>query len=286
MLRFAHKKRRAIAQLVARFVRDEEVVSSSLTSPTMESPRMGVFVLTISARNDTIARIVMESPVQHLAVIMDGNRRWAEERGRPSLEGHRAGYERMKEVGDWCLARGIKVLSVYAFSTENWKRTEKEVGYLMDLLEEALTKEMMTFQKKGVRLKVIGRREGLRPSIIRAIEAAERETASNTKVTFCICLNYGGRAEIVDACKKLMEEGMPADKIDEAAITARLYWPEMPEPELVIRTSGEERLSGFLTWESVYSEIYWCEKHWPDFDEQELDKALESYAARQRRFGK
>lgn len=224
-------------------------------------------------------------PLNHLAIVMDGNRRWAKERGRPSLEGHRAGYERLKEVGDWCLDRGIEVLTVFAFSTENWKRTQDEVGYLMDLLEYGVSTDLNHYKERGVRLKIIGRREGLRPSVLRAIENAEAETSMNTRATFGICLNYGGRTEIVDACKKLVMDGVSVDDITEESLSARMYWPDMPTPDLLIRTSGEERLSGFLTWESVYSEIYWCDKHWPDFDEEELGKALEAFAARQRRYG-
>lgn len=234
---------------------------------------------------DTMAFAMSKASLEHLAIIMDGNRRWAKEHGFPALEGHRAGYERMKEAGDWCLDRGIKTLSVFAFSTENWKRSEEEVGWLMDLLEEALTKELASFHQKGVRLKIIGRREGLRPSILRAIDHAEELTKNNTRATFAICLNYGGRLEIVDACRKLVEKGMKAEDIDEKAIQSAMYWPDMPDPDLVIRTSGEERISGFLLWECAYSEFYWCEQHWPDFDEQELDKALEEYATRQRRYG-
>ncbi len=217
---------------------------------------------------------------------MDGNRRWAKDRGRPTLEGHRAGYERLKEVGDWCLDRGISILTVFAFSVENWKRTQDEVGYLMDLIEYGVTADLDYYTDRGVCLKIIGRRDGLRQSVLRAIEKAEADTAKNTRATFCICLNYGGRTEIVDACRKIVADGFSGDKITEEALSARMYWPEMPPPDLVIRTSGEERLSGFLTWESVYSEIYWCTKHWPDFDETELDKALEEYATRQRRYGK
>ena len=228
----------------------------------------------------------MQSPIKHLAIVMDGNRRWAKERGLTSFEGHRAGYDRMNQVGDWCLDRGVEVLTVFAFSTENWKRTQDEVGYLMDLLEFGVTTDLAHYTDRGVRLKIIGRREGLRPSVLRAIENAEKETAGNTRATFCICLNYGGRPEIVDACKRIVADGLAGDAITEDALAARMYWPEMPAPDLVIRTSGEERLSGFLTWESVYSEIYWCEKHWPDFDEEELEKALEEFASRQRRYGK
>jgi undecaprenyl diphosphate synthase len=223
--------------------------------------------------------------LSHLAIIMDGNRRWAKEQGKPSFEGHRVGYETLKKIGDACLSRGIKTLSVFAFSTENWKRTEEEVGYLMDLIEMALVKELPFFKERNVRIRILGRREGLRPSVLSAIEAAERETAGFDGLNFCICLNYGGRAEIVDACKKIVADGVSADKIDEAAIQSRLYWGDMPDPDLVIRTSGEERISGFLLWELAYSEFYWTQKHWPAFDEEELDKALAAFAERQRRYG-
>lgn len=224
--------------------------------------------------------------VNHLAIIMDGNRRWAKEQGLPSLEGHRAGYERLKQVGDWCLERNIKILTVYAFSTENWKRTQDEVGFLMDLIECALTKELDHFQSRGVRLRVIGRREGLRSSVIRAIEEAERATAKNDRVTLCLCLNYGGRTEMVDAIQSIARDGLKPEDIDEQAISQRLYWSNMPDPDLIIRTSGEERLSNFLMWQSVYSELFWCKHHWPEFSQQDLDEALQVFADRQRRYGK
>jgi undecaprenyl diphosphate synthase len=192
----------------------------------------------------------------------------------------------MKRIGDACLARGIDILSVFAFSTENWKRTEEEVGYLMNLLEMALSDELEFFSSREVRLRVLGRRDGLRPSLLRAIETAERETAQYAKGTLCICINYGGRPEIIDAVKKLVADGVPADQVDEAAIQSRMYWPGMPDPDLIIRTSGEERSSGFLLWESAYSEFYWCRKHWPDFTDDDLGEALEAYAGRKRRYGK
>lgn len=226
-----------------------------------------------------------EAKVKHLAIIMDGNRRWAKDRGLLSVQGHREGYETLKRIGDVCLERGIEILTVFAFSTENWKRTQEEVGYLMDLLEEALRNELDYFKKKEVRIRVIGRREGLRASVLGAIEDAERETAHFTKCTLCLCVNYGGRAEIVDAVKALTAEGMKSEEIDEAALQSKLYWPDMPDPDLIIRTSGEERLSGFLVWQAAYSELYWTKKHWPDFNEQELDSALDEYASRQRRYG-
>lgn len=224
-------------------------------------------------------------PMNHLAVIMDGNRRWAQQRGLSANEGHLAGYERLKQIGDACIDRGIPVFTVFAFSTENWKRNQEEVGFLMDLMERALTRELEQFTKRGARLRIVGRREGLRPSVLRAIEHAEESSKANTASTFVICFNYGGQAEIVDACKKIVADGIAVDQVNELEIQKRMYWPEMPAPDVIVRTSGEERTSGFLTWEAAYSELYWTKKDWPDFDEQELDAVIQEYARRQRRFG-
>ncbi len=226
------------------------------------------------------------SGVKHLAIIMDGNRRWAKERGLPGSDGHKAGYERLKEAGQWCLDRGISMLTVFAFSTENWRRTKEEVGYLMGLLEKALSDELEFFIQKGIRLKVIGRMEELRPTLQAAIQRAIDATKDFTEHTLVICLNYGGRPELVDAVKKIVASGKSAEQVDEATIQSALYLPEMQDPDLIIRTSGEERLSGFLLWQAAYSELYWAGCHWPDFTEEELDKALEAFAARQRRYGK
>jgi undecaprenyl diphosphate synthase len=223
--------------------------------------------------------------VKHLAIIMDGNRRWAKERGLPSVEGHRRGYETLKQCGDWCLARGIETLTVFAFSTENWKRAADEVSFLMDLLERAFRDEAEFFLQRGVRVRVLGRRDGLRPSVLRAIENIEERTKDNDKLTLAVCFNYGGRAELVDAVKSIAVEGISAEAIDEGTIAKRLYWPNMPDPDLVIRTSGEERLSGFLLWQCAYSEFYWSRGHWPAFSEAELDTALGAFAERQRRYG-
>lgn len=203
----------------------------------------------------------------------------------PSIEGHRAGYEKMKQVGEWCLARGIQVLTVYAFSTENWKRSETEVGFLMSLLEHALEKELNYFVDRKIRLRVLGRREGFSPKIVELITKAEKATEDFTAMTFAICLNYGGRTEIVDAVKEIVAEGLSAETIDELSISKRLYWPHMPDPDLVIRTSGEERLSGFLLWQSAYSEFYWVKKNWPALEESDVDAAFEEFASRQRRYG-
>lgn len=226
-----------------------------------------------------------ETGVRHLACIMDGNRRWARDRGLPAVEGHRAGYETMKKVGEWCLEREIETLTVFAFSTENWKRSETEVGFLMSLLEFALDKELDYFVSRKIRLRILGRREGFSKKILELIDRAQDATKDFDRMTFAICLNYGGRTEIVDAVKTIVSEGIPVDAIDEQTIAKRLYWPNMPDPDLVIRTSGEQRLSGFLTWETVYSELYWIEKFWPALEEADIDAALEEYKKRQRRYG-
>lgn len=221
----------------------------------------------------------------HVAMIMDGNRRWAKERGMPAVEGHRAGYDTMKKVGDWCLERGVNTLTVYAFSTENWKRSETEVNFLMTLLEHALEKELSYFIDRKIQLRVLGRREGFSSKIIELIDKAEAATKDFDAMTFAICLGYGGRAEIVDAVRQIVAEGMNAESIDEQSISKRLYWPNMPDPDLIIRTSGEERLSGFLLWESAYSELYWIKKNWPALEEKDIDEAFAEYATRQRRYG-
>ncbi len=227
----------------------------------------------------------MTSTIKHLAIIMDGNRRWAKSQGLPSIEGHRVGYDKLHEVSRWCIESGIRLLTVFAFSTENWKRTQEEVGYLMDLIERALTKEIDRYMEEGVRIKVVGRREGLRPSIIRAIDDVEARTANNTTATLALCINYGGRPEIIDACKAMIDSGVKSSDITEESFAHHLYWPDMPDPDLIIRTSGEERLSGFLTWQSAYSELFWSQKHWPEFDRTEFDRAIEVYAERERRYG-
>lgn len=228
---------------------------------------------------------LMSSIPQHVAIIMDGNRRWAKAQGLPTLEGHRRGYENVKQVADWCIQRGVKVMTIFAFSTENWKRTEEEVGYLMNLVETMFRSDVKTLHERGIRLRVLGQRDRLRPSILEALDEAQRMTEQNTKLTLAVCFNYGGRQEIVDACKKIVQAGIPAEQIDEKTIASHLYWPDIPEPDLIIRTSGEERISGFLLWECAYSEFYWTQTHWPAFSEGDFEKALEEYAARQRRYG-
>ena len=223
--------------------------------------------------------------IKHIAFIMDGNRRWAKQRGLPTLEGHRRGYNKMKEVGQWCIDRGIEYMTVYAFSTENWKRSKKEVDYLMKLLEEALTKELPEFNKRGIRLKIIGSRKGLSDKLIKAIENAEKETANNKKGTLNVAMNYGGRLEIVEAVQEIVRQKKSPEAITEELISKNIYGAGQPDPDIIVRTSGENRLSGFLTWQSVYSELFFIKHHWPAFTEKDLDKIIDEYNNRNRRFG-
>ncbi|NQV90457.1 di-trans,poly-cis-decaprenylcistransferase [Candidatus Uhrbacteria bacterium] len=224
--------------------------------------------------------------MKHLAIILDGNRRWAKERKLPSLEGHRKGYENVKTIGLAALDRGVEHFSVFAFSTENWKRSQEEVGYLMELLFLALTKELDFFLEHDVRLKVVGRREGLSDKIQCAIDEAETKTALGTRGQINLCINYGGRAEIVDGIKKLIAQGKTVEEIDEELVSGALWTNGIPEPDMIVRTSGEQRLSGFLTWSGVYSELMFVDQHWPAFSVEDLEECLEDFEGRQRRYGK
>jgi undecaprenyl diphosphate synthase len=221
----------------------------------------------------------------HVGIIMDGNGRWARGRNRPHSFGHRAGVRAMKRVMYACEDMGIKVLSVYAFSTENWARPRTEVRALMRLFHEAIQRELDELDERGIRLVVSGRREELSDRMRQRIDAAEARTAANTHGVLNVCLNYGGRAEVVDAVRRLAADHGPAAEIDEAAIAARLYHPELPEPDLIIRTAGEKRMSNFLLWQSAYSELYLTDTLWPDFDRAALELAVADYAGRVRRYG-
>ncbi len=217
---------------------------------------------------------------------MDGNRRWAKKRGLPTLAGHRQGYKVVKKMGDWCLDRGIEILTIYAFSTENWNRSKREVGYLFDLLLMALMKEVNGLHNKNIRITVIGRVHELPKRLQQHIAKAMDLTKDNTRGTLQLAINYGGRAEIVDAVKKVYRIAKSASAITEESISAALYTAHQPEPDMIIRTSGEQRLSGFLAWQGVYSELYFLNKNWPDFTARDLDEALLEYKRRQRRFGR
>jgi len=223
--------------------------------------------------------------LKHLAIIPDGNRRWAKEKGLPTLEGHRRGYETFKSIGDLCIDRGIEYVSFWGFSTENWKRTEEEVGYLMDLILHALRSDLDFYHQKGIRLKVIGRRDGLPQNVARAVAEAEAKTDGNENGQINLFLNYGGHAEIVDAVKEIVASGIASEDVTEELISKTIWMKDMPAPDLIIRTSGEQRLSGFMSWAGAYSELMFVEKHWPDFGEKDLDAAIAEFDRRQRRFG-
>jgi len=216
---------------------------------------------------------------------MDGNGRWARRRGHPASFGHRAGVRAIKRVLEGCEELGVHALSVYAFSTENWSRPRAEVRALMRLFHETMQREIDEMHRRGVRIVVSGRRDGLSPRMRDRIEEAVARTARNTNGVLNVCLNYGGRAELVDAVRRLVKEGVPADQIDESAIASRLYVPDLPDPDLIIRTAGESRVSNFLLWQSAYSELLVTETLWPDFGVEDLKAAIADYNSRIRRFG-
>ncbi|MFH1253123.1 MAG: polyprenyl diphosphate synthase [Candidatus Uhrbacteria bacterium] len=221
--------------------------------------------------------------IQHLAIIMDGNRRWARAQGLPPLEGHRVGYHKVSEVLGWCQEAGIKTLTLYAFSTENWKRSEEEVKWLMDLIKLLFTKDAKELHQKNVRVKVLGKKEGLNPTLQQAIKEAEELTANNTDFNLNLAINYGGRQELVDAFNKILKN--PPAEVTEKIIEENLYSVGQLDPDLIIRTSGELRTSGFLLWQGAYSELYFCQHNWPEFSREDFNEALENFAERQRRFG-
>ena len=216
---------------------------------------------------------------------MDGNGRWAKLHGRSVNFRHRAGVRAIKRVMYACDDLGVKVLSIYAFSTENWSRSRREVGGLMRLFEETVQKEFDELDERGIRVYISGRRDGLSPRLARMCDDAEERTRGNLKGTLNVCLNYGGRAEIVDAARRLVADGVTPDQVDERSVADRLYVPDLPDPDLVIRTANESRLSNFLLWQSAYSEFYVTPTLWPDFDKPHLEEAIAEYQKRERRFG-
>jgi undecaprenyl diphosphate synthase len=222
---------------------------------------------------------------QHVAVIMDGNGRWAAQRHLPRVEGHRAGIESVREVVESSARLGIQVLTLYAFSVENWKRPATEVSTLMMLLKRYLRLELNTLLRNNIRFRVIGRESELAPDIRAELADAERKTASNTGMLFNIALNYGGRAEIVEAARRLLEGGVAPEELDEQRFAGFLYTAGQPDPDLLIRTSGEMRVSNFLLWQIAYAEIWVTETLWPDFRRQHLLEAIVAYQKRHRRYG-
>jgi undecaprenyl diphosphate synthase len=220
-----------------------------------------------------------------VAIIMDGNGRWAESRGLPVAEGHRAGTKALRRTVEAAIDLGIESLTVYAFSTENWARPPDEVDALMEIFHETIDRELPDLCKQGVRTRFIGRRDRAPDELRRRMADLEAETAANSRLELWIAFDYGGRAEIVDAARRLVEDGVAAEAVDEEALGRRLYAPELPDPDLLIRTSGELRVSNFLLWQLAYAELVFVDTLWPDFGDEDLRTALDQYARRRRRFG-
>lgn len=222
----------------------------------------------------------------HVALVMDGNGRWAQKRGLKRTDGHAAGEEALFDTVEGALDLGISWMTVYAFSTENWKRPADEVKYLMGFNESILTRRRDELHERGVRMRFAGRRDWRVPKrLLKQMDASVELTRNNTVMTLTIAFNYGGRAEIVDAVRELVAEGVKPEKVDEKAIRRHLYDPEMPDPDLVVRTSGEYRISNFLLWELAYSELVFTEVLWPDFRREDLFEAVREFQRRERRFG-
>lgn len=226
------------------------------------------------------------SQPNHIGIILDGNRRWAKEHNLKTLEGHRQGAEVFKTVALAAFDKGVKYLSAYIFSTENWQRTQDEVSYLMRLVVKATENYLDEFHQKGIRIVVLGSRDNLPSAVDKAIDKTEDKTKDNKKGTLVLCFNYGGHQEILDAVKKVVADKVDINKLDKKHFEQYLYSPEIPPVDLLIRTSGEKRTSGFMMWRADYAELHFVDKYWPEFTMADLDQAIEIYQNRQRRFGK
>jgi undecaprenyl diphosphate synthase len=222
----------------------------------------------------------------HVAIIMDGNGRWARARGLPRLAGHRAGVENLRRVIEACVEFGIQYLTIYAFSTENWDRPRAEVRGLINILEDVIDRELKELHEKGVQLRHIGDLDPLRPELQEKVRHAIDLTSDNRKLMLNVAWNYGGRAEIVNAIQRMLKDGISEGEIDEELVSRYLFTADSPDPDLVIRTSGELRVSNFLIWQSAYAEWYITPTYWPDFGRDELLQALRDYSQRERRFGR
>lgn len=233
-----------------------------------------------------IDTIIKDTKLEHIAIIMDGNRRWAKEKNLPGAFGHKKGVEALKTTLRACNDFGIKYLTVYAFSTENWNRKQEEVDFLMDLVAVTLTNELKEMHNENVKINFIGDLSRFNKNLQKILYNAVDTTKNNTGVHLQIALNYGSRAEIVNAVKKIVETGVSADKITEDLINANLYTQGLPDPDILIRTGGEQRISNYLLWQIAYSEIIIRLEYWPDFDKQALKESILEFAKRQRRYGK
>jgi len=225
----------------------------------------------------------MQKP-HHLGVIIDGNRRWAREKGLPTLEGHRKGLEALKSLIKQVKSKGIKILTIYVFSTDNWNRSKEEVSYLMNLFKEVFKSGREMAQEDNIKMRIVGESNLAPKPIIEIIKRINNETTNNDGMIVNFAFSYNGRKEIIHGIKEIINKGIPIEEIDEKVVSENLYVKD--DIDLIIRTGKEKRLSGFLTWQSIYSEFYFLDKYWPDFNEDDLDKILNNYANRQRRFGK
>jgi len=221
----------------------------------------------------------------HLAIIMDGNGRWARERGLPRLAGHRAGTENLRRIIRACVEFGIKILTIYAFSTENWGRPESEVRGLLSILEQVIDRELDELHQQGVQLRHLGRLEGISPELQRKVRQAIELTKNNDRLILNVAFNYGGRDEILQAVRRMLADKVRPEDVTDKLMSSYLYTAGLPDPDLIIRTSGELRVSNFLIWQAAYAEFYATPVYWPDFDKEELRKALIHYSRRERRFG-
>jgi len=235
---------------------------------------------------EKITTPVPERVPKHIAIIMDGNGRWAKARGLPRAEGHRQGTENLRRIIRACVEFGVEVLTIYAFSTENWRRPPLEVRLLMTILETVIDRELRELNDNGVQIRHIGRLDQIAPALQKKIKYACDFTKNNHRLILNVAFNYGGRDEIVQAVRRIVSEGIPADQITEELLNSHMYTGDLPDPDLIIRTSGELRISNFLIWQGAYAEYYVTPTYWPDFDKQELHKALDEYNHRKRRFGK
>lgn len=225
------------------------------------------------------------STPNHVGIILDGNRRWAKAAGKKTLDGHQRGAEVFKDISVSLFERGIKYVSAFIFSTENWQRKAEEVDYLMRLVIKAVELHLDEYHQKNIRIKILGSRDNLNKKVIKAIERTEDKTANNDGGTLALCFNYGGRQEIVDATKRIIESGIAVDEVTEEIVANNLYAPEIPDIDLLVRSSGEQRLSGFMLWRVSYAELAFTSTYWPDMTPAKMDAIIEDYSNRKRRFG-
>ena len=222
----------------------------------------------------------------HVAIIMDGTGRWAKQRGLPRLEGHRVGVDRIQRVLETLGTQGVKYVTLYAFSTENWNRPQEEVAGLLEILQDALQQQAQALHENNVRIFHIGKLDRLSPGLQEAVDQVQELTSNNTGINLNVAFDYGGRDEILDAVRRILHDGVPAERLDQEMFSRYLYTAHCPDPDLIIRTGGEQRISNFLLWQSAYSEYYYTPTLWPDLDSAELEQVLKSFSSRQRRFGR